>query len=353
MNVFRARLDPDQDRFSSGLTQSLRLVGGKHDLAARRAGRSGQAGRERGRLAVRVEHRVQELIERARLDPAHRVLARNEAVVRHLDRAAQRGLRRALAVAGLQHPQLAALDRELEVLHVAIVLLEELGRGDELAEHLGHQRFERGLVGMGRLSRRLGDVLRRADAGDDVLALGVDEKFAVELLGAGRGIAGEGDAGRRRLAHIAEHHRLHIDRGAPLGGNGVEAPIGDGALVHPGREHRADRAPQLIARSLRERLAGLLDHPGFVIVDDRAPVFGVKIGVERVALAVLVVLEDVLEIVNIDVEHDVRVHLNEAAIGIVGETRVVRRFRQSFDRGVVQPEVEHGVHHAGHRGARA
>ncbi len=206
---------------------------------------------------------------------------------------------------------------------------------------------------MGRLSRRLGDVLRRADAGDDVLALGVDEEFAVELLGAGRGIAGEGDAGRRRLAHIAEHHRLHIDRGAPVGGNGVEAPIGDGALVHPGREHRADRAPQLVARSLRERLAGLLDHPRFVIVDDCAPVFGVEVGVERVALAVLVLLEDVLEIVNIDVEHDVGVHLNEAAIGIVGETRVVRRFRQSFDRGVVQPKVEDGVHHAGHRGARA
>ena len=91
----------------------------------------------------------------------------------------------------------------------------------------------------------------------------------------------------------------------------------------------------------------------FVIVDDRAPVFGVKIGVERVTLAVLVVLEDVLEIVNVDVEHDVGIHLNEAAIGIVGETRVVRRFRQRFNRGIVQPEVEHGVHHAGHRGARA
>ncbi len=124
---------------------------------------------------------MQELVERAWLDAAHRILARNEALVRHFDRAAQRGLRGALAVAGLQHPQFAALDRELEVLHVAVVLLEKLGGGDELAEHLGHQRFERGLVGMGRLPRRLGDVLGRADAGHDVFALGVDEKFAVEL----------------------------------------------------------------------------------------------------------------------------------------------------------------------------
>ena len=36
-------------------------------------------------------------------------------------------------------------------------------------------------------------------------------------------------------------------------------------------------------------------------------------------LAVLVLLEDVLEIVAVDLEHDIRVHLDEAAIGIIGE----------------------------------
>ena len=353
VNVLRARLDPDQDRFSSGLTQSLRFVGGEHDLAARRAGRSGQTGRDRRGLGVRVDRRVQQLIERGRLDPRHRVLARNEAFVRHLDRDLKRSLRRALAVAGLQHPQFAALDRELEVLHVLVMLFQKLGRVGELLEDVRHQRLERGPVGMGGLARRLGDVLGRADAGDHVLALGVDEKFAVERVLAGRGVAGESDAGRRRLAHVAEHHRLHIDCGAPVGGNGVEAAIGDGALVHPGREDRADRAPELVARSLRERLAGLLDDPRLVIGDDSAPVRGVKVGVERIALAFLVLLEDVLEIVDVDVKHDVRVHLNEATIGVVSETRVVRRFRQSFDRVVVQPEVEDSVHHAGHRGARA
>ena len=284
---------------------------------------------------------------------AHRIVARNEALVRHFDRAAQRSLRGALAVARLQHPQLAALDRELEVLHVAVVLLQKLGGGDELAEHFRHQRFERGLVGAGRFPRRLGDVLGRADAGHHVLALRVDEKFAVELLCAGRGIAGEGDAGRRCLAHIAEHHRLHIDRGAPVGGNVVQAPIGDGALVHPGREHGADRAPQLVARSLRKRLAGLFDDLRFVVRNDGAPVVGGQVGVERVALVVLVLLEDVLEIVDVEVEHDIRIHLDEAAIRVVGEARVVRGLRQSFDRGVVQPEIEDRVHHAGHRGAGA
>ena len=38
---------------------------------------------------------------------------------------------------------------------------------------------------------------RRADAGDDVLALGIDQELAVELVLAGGRVAGEGDAGAR------------------------------------------------------------------------------------------------------------------------------------------------------------
>src|SRR5256885_10777081 len=33
------------------------------------------------------------------------------------------------------------------------------------------------------------------------------------------GIAREGDAGGAIVAHVAENHRLHVDRGAPIVGN--------------------------------------------------------------------------------------------------------------------------------------
>jgi hypothetical protein len=113
----------------------------------------------------------------------------------------------------------------------------------ELGEGLRKRRLHRRLVGACLLPRRFGNLLRRADAGDDVLALGVDEEFAVKLLLAGRGIAREGDAGRRGLTHIAEYHRLHVDRGAPAFRNGVQPAIGDRTLVHPRPEHGADGAP--------------------------------------------------------------------------------------------------------------
>jgi hypothetical protein len=88
----------------------------------------------------------------------------------------------------------------------------------------------------------------RADAGDDVLALGVHQELAVEQFSPVAGVAGEGDAGAGVVAHVAEDHRLDVDRGAPLGRDVVLAAVDDRALVHPGAEDGADRAPELLPR---------------------------------------------------------------------------------------------------------
>ena len=90
-------------------------------------------------------------------------------LVDHVDRDARHRLRAALAVARLQHVEGAVLDGELDVLHVAVGALEQVHRLDQLGE------------GLGQLVRQLGQRARRADAGDDVLALGVDEEVAEGL----------------------------------------------------------------------------------------------------------------------------------------------------------------------------
>ena len=51
----------------------------------------------------------------------------------HVDGDLQGRRRGALAVAGLQHLELALLDRELDVLHVAVVAFEPLADAVELA----------------------------------------------------------------------------------------------------------------------------------------------------------------------------------------------------------------------------
>src|SRR5271157_2838803 len=62
--------------------------------------------------------------------------------------------------------------------------------------------------------------------------------------------------------------------------------------------------------------------------------------------------EQLLEMV-LDTEHHLSVHLNEAAIAVICEAFVAALARQPLDHPVVEPEVQHRVHHARHRDARA
>ena len=150
----------------------------------------------------------------------------------------------ALAVAGLEHEQLAVFHRELEVLHLAEMLFQ---RGADVLQLL---------VGLGHLLLQRRDGVGRAHAGDDILALRVDQVLAVEHLLARGGIARERDAGAAFVAGVAEDHRLHVDGGAPLVRDVVLLAIDDGALVVPRAEHGADRAAQLLVRVARELAAG-------------------------------------------------------------------------------------------------
>jgi hypothetical protein len=195
--------------------------------------------------------------------------------------------------------------------------------------------------------------LRRANAGDDVLALRVDQELAIIGVLAGRRIARERHAGRRGIAHIAEHHRLDVDRGAPVAGDIVEAAIDLGALGLPRAEHRADRAPELVVHVLREGLAPQLLHDRLVLGDQRLPVLGRELGVEMEAAILLGDLQRFLEAAMIELEHHIRVHLDEAAIAVPGEALVAADRGEADNGRVVEAEVEHRVHHARHRRARA
>jgi len=64
-------------------------------------------------------------------------------------------------------------------------------------------------------------------------------------------------------------------------------------------------------------------------------------------------LDDFLEAVVVDAEHDAAEHLDEAAVAVPGEAFVAGFLRQAFDGFVVEAEIQHGVHHAGHRDAGA
>jgi hypothetical protein len=62
----------------------------------------------------------------------------------------------------------------------------------------------------------------------------------------------------------------------------------------------------------------------------------------------------VLEQLAVDVEHGLAEHLDEPAVGVPGEAVVAAGLLGQAVHGlVVQPDVEDGLHHAGHRELRA
>ncbi len=348
VDVLRRGLLADQDHRLGQGVQPLGLVGLEHDLARGRSRRGGQADGDQVPRRIGVDGGVQQLVEAGRLDARHGFVLADQPLGDQVAGDLQRRLGGALAGAGLQHVEPPPLDGELDVLHVAVVALQPLDHGLELGEHHRHGLLHRGGDLAHLLAGRAGERLGRADAGDHVLPLGVDQELAIEPALAGGRVSGEGDPRGRGLAHVAEHHGLDVDRRAPAFGDVVHAAVELGAIVHPAREHRSDGAPELGLRVLRERVAELALHRALVIGDHLLPVLGGEGGVDRDVQPVLVLVEDLLEQVVLQAEHHVRVHLDEAAVAVEGEAAVAGEACQALHRVVVQAEVQHRVHHARH-----
>jgi hypothetical protein len=281
----------------------------------------------------------QQLAHLVGLDQRHQGLLLAEDALRHqVDRDPRHRLGAALAVAGLEHEERTVLDGELHVLHVAVGVLELVHGADQLR------------VGLGDLVLQLGQGARGADARHHVLALGVDEEVAEGLgLLAGHVVACERHPGPRVGARVAEHHLLHVDRGAEIVVDAVEAAVVAGAAVVPRLEDGPDRRVELLARVLREGLPAVLAVDVLEDLGEVAEVVGRQVDVLLHPAAGLHRRQRLLEMLLGDLGHDVAEHLDEAPVGVVGEAGVAGARREALDAAVVEPEVQDGVHHPRHR----
>ena len=201
---------------------------------------------------------------------------------------------------------------------------------------------------LGELLLQLRDGLGVADAGHDVLALGVDQEVPVGALGPGGGVAGEAHAGARVVVAVAEDHGLHVDGGAQVVGDALAVAVGDGAGAVPAAEHGLDGAAQLLGRLLGEGLAGVALDDLLVRIDEVAQQLGRHLGVRGGAGQLLGGVEERVELLAGQLQHDAGVHGDEAPVGVEGEALVPGLLGQALHGLVVEAEVEDRVHHAGH-----
>ena len=366
VDVFRRGLLADEDALLAVDGVLDGVLGGEDDLADGAARGSRETlGQDFGLLlGSRVEDRVEDFVELGRGDAQDGGLLVDQAFIDHVDGHLQGGEAGALADTALQHPQLAFLDGELDVLHVLEVLLEVETDVVQLLVHFRHGGLEGSevlvLLALGGLVQGV----RGADARDHVLALGVDQPFAVELVVTVGRVAGEGHAGGGGVAHVAEHHGLDVHSRAPVVRNVLDLAVTDGALAVPGLEDAADGTPQLGLRIVRELHAQDFLDPHLEGLGEVLQFFGGELGVALVALRVLDVLHhavqllaDALAVGRLDalglLHDDVGVHHDEAAVGVIDETGVLGLLDEARDGLGAQADVQDGVHHARHGGTGA
>ena len=233
------------------------------------------------------------------------------------------------------------LDGELHVLHVAVVILQDVADLDEL------------IIGLGELVGHLGDGHGGAHAGHHVLALGVGQELAHQLLLAGGGVAGERHAGAAVVTHVAEGHGLDVDGGAPGIGDVVVAAIDVGAGVVPGTEHGLDGADELLLGIGGEVLADLVLVLGLELHGQLLQVLGGQLHVLGDAALGLHLVDELLKVLLAHLHDHVGVHLDETAIAVPGPAGVVGFLGDDFHHVLVEAQVQDGVHHAGHGGPGA
>ena len=77
-------------------------------------------------MRLGIKRGVQQLIQRHRIDAQDRGFLVDQAFTNHIDRHLQGSLGSALARSCLQHPQRALLHGEFDVLHVLVVMFQQV-----------------------------------------------------------------------------------------------------------------------------------------------------------------------------------------------------------------------------------
>ena len=126
-------------------------------------------------------------------------------------------------------------------------------------------------------------------------------------------------------------------------------PVLPGSLGVPGSEDRVYRKLELFEGVGGELLTFLFLHYLLELLDHLFHVLRFQVGVEFGPNLFLLFFESVFKLFGIDTQHDFAEHLDEPAVGIVGEPLVFRQLRQPLNAFIVKPEVEDGVHHPRHR----
>ncbi len=179
MNIIRPGFLPHQNHLVTLFCHGHRIISTEDDLTGGSAGRGGNTHSQRFSSGSRIQTGMKQLLQRLRRNPHDRFMLTDQPLIYHVVGGFHQSLGVHLTVAGLQTVELSLFDGELKVLHLAIMVFQDLTEFEQFTVRLGH------------VLAHLLELLGSADSGNHVFSLGVDEILTVEPVFPRTRIAGK------------------------------------------------------------------------------------------------------------------------------------------------------------------
>ena len=93
---------------------------------------------------------------------------------------------------------------------------------------------------------------------------------------------------------------------------------------------------------------GVLPDHLLVVFNHLVQSFVIKVGIELSLLLFLFGIENFIESIFRNLQHDIAEHLNQSAVGIGCKARIIAALGQGLHAFVVQSQIEDRIHHSGH-----
>ena len=199
-----------------------------------------------------------------------------------------------------------------------------------------YSQIHKFLIALRKVLCQFGDWLWCTDTCNHVLALCVNQVLAVDSLCTGGWVTCKRNTCTGGLALISEYHGLNINSSTPVAGDIVHTAVYDGTWVVPGTEHSLNSAHQLLGRILREILAVhsfLVNSLEFCC--QLFQIISSQICIKMYALCFFHLVDDFLEVGLWNFHNNVRIHLDESAVGIVSKSWVAGLLCKSLDCNIV------------------
>ena len=336
--VFRRSLFPNQNNLLAGFLCNGCIIGTEYDLAACRTRRCRKSLSNRGVLLqfLCIKCRVEKLVNLLRCNSHDRGFFIDFLFVHHIYGNLYRSFCRSLTVSGLQHEELALFNRELHILHILVVVLQDSGNVLEFSVYI-RERF-----------LHLIDWLRCADTRYNVFTLCVYQELTEDLVLTVHRASCKCNAGAGILTGISEYHGLNVYCRSQGCGNVIQLSVQNCSFVIPGTEYRLNRLHQLILRILWELSAQFCFYQFLVSFNDDFQILCLQINVILSAHFLLAAVKDLIEFGLRDFHYDVTEHLNETSVAVVSKTLVAGLGSQALYGIVIQSQVQNRVHHSRH-----